>query len=1372
MSLESATVNCYTTPVWLKYTKDIEIFHLNVSISQVVEDEETGEFVLDSGEQLLRISPNSLTSRESNTVTYLSSAVTNISAPQEDADGEKLRIKSLVQGEASLFACEWWGSCALVFLNEPHVTFPLESDITYVPRANKVLSLALKRPKGQKVYVVAYQNNLVDQLDLIRHQRSSPTFKVMPLVSLFHKNQSNLQFLPGPYSTRSVLNIRLEQLAKVQLQFVHSFYHERYVYFVTNQVRHEDSRSFHVRVGRFDLEATDMNYVYQEVTLSCDCRNSKNFTIATAATVARVGSRSKFGEDQEALFIAFARPEFNSPNLYSANRARGAIIGAISLNRLSDAFKSISENCYPPGQLSKAEMASIPGEIKFARYLKSRNCYHGDILVIQYHKLTMRSVFRSNSFAITSMTTYVQNGWTVGILGDSHGRVMKAIVDFEEMKLSIFNRKFIPETPITDEDLKDLTDHRERFKVLANPITQGRFVYLAMDKLIVKFPLDSCGIHSCGECRSGVFDSLDCVWCGSKCTSSDQCPSEVTDSFTECQPVILKVSPSTGPKKGGTIISLRGENFGADSKFLRSVWMFQGNSSSKNWCKIKSWSSRLIAFSTNPVNDTSEPYTITVKRSPIYLTQNFSIEKAFTYVDPSVHGIAPTSGHIFGGSLVTIYGEHLDSGSSKQVTLGGTDCPIIKFNRTSITCLTRPFHDLSNNLNILVNQTSELNNQAVMVVVTIDSLAILSNLTFEYKVDATIEKYFPAEMPDSYFSRLFIVGTNFDLVNNPILMFPTLLVNERPIRVACNVYNQTLMLCDLSMLAMRIRPGKSPFALTFKRSSLQATSVVRAKVPLNINFQPEPVIASVRNILDLENPVVLMTGIALGGSFPMRIFGWVDATKKHIECPIIGRNHTALQCKLDLDSMNGTLNSTDFVYLYYTIGETTKPLGRVRYIPKEVPVQGEEDDRNFFDKYFLYLVWVLIVPLITFTCFASLLFAYTIQRRNNSDSITCSILKKRQMSFDHELHSKGTSSKMNNYLAECTVISTNCTVDLDPALISNLELSDKLIDAGLLVKGDLIGRGHFGHVYFGSYNKSDGSRLDVAIKTIQHATTSNDITSFFREADIMKDFDHPNVMSLLGFVLPEVAKSGECQPAVIIEPPMIVLPFMWNGDLLTYVRDEKKDLRVRELVKFTLDIACGMTYLSNKNFIHRDLAARNCMMDENLIVKVSDFGLSRNTQHGYYYSNASANTPLPFKWMSPEALRAGSFTTKCDVWSYGITCWEVMTRGHVPYLGVESYELESLLSKGYRLNRPDFCPDHLYTLWSQCWALEPSERPTFAQIVAQVKSFIEEKDSHECLCGSVRASQVSRNLTHGLYYNDSASPAQANTRQCNGDKDT
>ncbi|XP_041430856.1 tyrosine-protein kinase receptor TYRO3-like isoform X2 [Xenopus laevis] len=260
----------------------------------------------------------------------------------------------------------------------------------------------------------------------------------------------------------------------------------------------------------------------------------------------------------------------------------------------------------------------------------------------------------------------------------------------------------------------------------------------------------------------------------------------------------------------------------------------------------------------------------------------------------------------------------------------------------------------------------------------------------------------------------------------------------------------------------------------------------------------------------------------------------------------------------------------------------------------------------------------------------------------------------------------------------------------------------------------------FGSVREAQMKMKDDTMQKVAVKMLKaEIFCSSDIEEFLREAAFMKEFDHPNVCKLIGVSLRSRTKGR-------LPVPMVILPFMKHGDLHTFllmsrIGEEPITLPIQTLVRFMIDICSGMEYLSSKHFIHRDLATRNCMLNEDMTVCVADFGLSKKIYSGDYYRQGCASK-LPVKWLAMESLADNVYTVHSDVWAFGVTLWEIVTRGQTPYAGVENSEIYSYLIAGNRLKQPPDCLDELYELMCQCWITKPKRRPSFVDLKQRLEA--------------------------------------------------
>nr|XP_036670468.1 tyrosine-protein kinase Abl isoform X7 [Drosophila suzukii] len=269
-----------------------------------------------------------------------------------------------------------------------------------------------------------------------------------------------------------------------------------------------------------------------------------------------------------------------------------------------------------------------------------------------------------------------------------------------------------------------------------------------------------------------------------------------------------------------------------------------------------------------------------------------------------------------------------------------------------------------------------------------------------------------------------------------------------------------------------------------------------------------------------------------------------------------------------------------------------------------------------------------------------------------------------------------------------------------------------------------LGGGQYGEVYEAVWKRYGNT---VAVKTLKEDTMA--LKDFLEEAAIMKEMKHPNLVQLIG--------------VCTREPPFyIITEFMSHGNLLDFLRSAGREtLDAVALLYMATQIASGMSYLESRNYIHRDLAARNCLVGDNKLVKVADFGLARLMRDDTYTAHAGAKFPI--KWTAPEGLAYNKFSTKSDVWAFGVLLWEIATYGMSPYPGIDLTDVYHKLEKGYRMERPPGCPPEVYDLMRQCWQWDAADRPTFKSIHHALEHMFQESSITEAVEKQLNANATS-----------------------------
>ncbi|CAJ0586371.1 unnamed protein product, partial [Mesorhabditis spiculigera] len=259
----------------------------------------------------------------------------------------------------------------------------------------------------------------------------------------------------------------------------------------------------------------------------------------------------------------------------------------------------------------------------------------------------------------------------------------------------------------------------------------------------------------------------------------------------------------------------------------------------------------------------------------------------------------------------------------------------------------------------------------------------------------------------------------------------------------------------------------------------------------------------------------------------------------------------------------------------------------------------------------------------------------------------------------------------------------------------------------------------FSEVYIASLLEN-GRRSEVAAKIFKPSTLSldpnanrtKDITQhkmFLDEAYVMWQLNHPNIVQFYGIC--------SLSPALTI-----VMECCKGGSVRSYLQKHGEGVGFAVKTRFAIEACEGLGYLARRDFVHRDVAARNCLLTEQLVLKVADFGLTVDVDSLRRREHEQNGMVLPIKWASPEVLRSGEFSWASDVWAYGVMLFEFYNEGREPYPGLRNRVVREELLKGqqFRMELPNNIPPPIRGLMAKCWAEEPLKRPSFSVLADEL----------------------------------------------------
>ncbi|XP_023619579.1 hepatocyte growth factor receptor isoform X4 [Myotis lucifugus] len=952
------------------------------------------------------------------------------------------------------------------------------------------------------------------------------------------ETQDGFKFL----TDQSYIDVLPEFRDSYPIKYVHAFESNHFIYFLTVQRETLNAQSFHTRIIRFCSVDSGL-HSYMEMPLECILTEKRRkrspreevFNILQAAYVSKPGAHlaRQIGAnpDDDILYGVFAqsKPDSAEPMNRSAvcafpikyvNEFFNKIVNKNNVRCLQHFYGPNHEHCFNRTLLrnsSGCEVHSDEYRTEFTTALQRVDLFMGQF----------------NQVLLTSISTFIKGELTIANLGTSEGRFMQVVVSRSGSSTPHVNFR-LDSHPVSPE------------MIVAHPLDQNGYTLVVTGKRITKIPLTGLGcehFQSCSQCLSAP-PFVQCGWCHDKCARLEEC---ANGTWTQelCHPTIYEVFPTSAPLEGGTTLTICGWDFGfrKNSKFdVKKTRILLGNESCT--LTLSESTTNMLKCTVGPAMN--EHFNMSIIISNGRGTVQYS---TFSYVDPIITSISPSYGPKTGGTLLTLTGKYLNSGNSRHVSIGGKTCTLKSVSDSILECYTPAQNSPTE---FPVKLKIDLANKVI------DS--------FSYQEDPIVYKIHPTKSFISGGSTITGVGKNLHSVS-VLRMVISVREAGRNFTVACHHRSNSEIICcttpSLQQLNLQL-PLKTKAFFMLDGIHSKYFDLIYVHNPIFKHFE-KPVMISIGN-----GNVVEIKGNDID---PEAVQGEVLKVGNK-SCEKISSDSEAVLCTVpsDLLKLNSELN------IEWKQAVSSTVLGKVIVQP----------DQNFTG---------LIVGGVTISTILLLLlglFLWLKRRKHIKDlgsepvrydprvhtphldrlvsarsvSPTTEMVSHESVDYratfpeDHYPNSSqnGSCRQVQYPLMDLSPILTGGDSDISSPLLQDAvhidlsALNPELVQAvqhvvigpsNLIVHfNEVIGRGHFGCVYHGTLLDYDDKKIHCAVKSLNRITDIGEVSQFLTEGIIMKDFSHPNVLSLLGICL---RSEGS---------PLVVLPYMKHGDLRNFIRNE------------------------------------------------------------------------------------------------------------------------------------------------------------------------------------------------------------------------